>query len=64
MSDLKPASKGMQETYDPQGSAMSFDSVFSSVAPGVASSGTLAHKWGASGDHSASSAPPSNLKGD
>ena len=42
----------------------SHDSVFSNVAPGVVNSGVLKHKWGASGDHSATTAPPSGLKGE
>jgi hypothetical protein len=43
---------------------MKFDSVFKEVAPGVATSGILAHKWGPSSDHVQLSEPPSNLEGD
>ena len=51
--------------YDPQGSGIgSVDEVFSKVAPGIATSGNLAHKWDVPGNHSNSSEPPSGLKGD
>jgi hypothetical protein len=50
--------------YDPQATEMVHDSAFSDYAPGVVSSGNLEHKWDVPGDHSNSSEPPSNLKGD
>jgi len=52
--------KSTTEAYDPQGSAMDQDI----DAEGIKTSGNLAHKWGPEGDHSVSSEPPSNLKGD
>lgn len=65
MSDLKPASKGpIDLRYDPQANTMKFDSVFKEIAPGIATSGTLAHKWGPTSDHVVLSEPPENLKGD
>lgn len=67
MDELKPQSKGTPDVdlrYDPTSETMRHDSVFSSVAPGVVSSGNLAHKWGATDDHTVLSAPPSGLKGD
>lgn len=65
MSDLKPQSKGpIDLRYDPQGSGEDHDSVFREVAPGVANSGNLKHKWGADGEHVRLSAPPNGLKGD
>lgn len=64
MSDLAPASKAKGPTYDPQSMTMSHDSVFSQVAPGLVSSGSLAHKWGSPEDHTRLSAPPDKLSGD
>lgn len=65
MSDLKPASRGpIDLRYDPTSMEMKHDSVFKEVAPGIASSGNLAHKWYPEGDHTCLSQPPSNLKGD
>ena len=58
------AADSTTDAYDPQGSGMEHDSFFAEVAPGVANSGNLAHKWEISGDHSNSSEPPSDLKGD
>lgn len=66
MSDPKvsPAHYENSTSYDPQGSGEEHDAFFASVAPGVANSGNLAHKWDVPGDHSNSSEPPSDLKGD
>lgn len=52
--------KSTKEAYDPQGSAMDQDI----MAEGIKSSGNLAHKWGASGDHSVGEEPPTGMKGD
>ena len=62
--NLKPASKNTEETYDPQESGMEHDGYFGSLCPGVVSSGNLAHKHGATGDHSISEEPPTGLKGE
>jgi hypothetical protein len=59
---MSPAEKGTEETYDPQGSGLQHDSFFASVAPGVANSGNLAHKWSVEGDHSNGIEPPSGEK--
>ena len=64
MDKLKPASKGMGPTYDPQSETMHHDSVFKEVAPAAANSGNLAHQWYPDGDHSCSEAPPTGLRGD
>lgn len=64
MEELKPASRAKGPTYDPTSMTMSQDSVFAEVAPGSANSGNLAHKWGASTDHTDKKAPPTGLKGD
>jgi len=61
--NIKPASKGTDDTYEPQGSGMDHDAFFASVAPGIANSGNLAHRSGAEGDHSISEAPVS-MKGE
>lgn len=61
---MGPANKGQGPTYDPTSETMRHDSVFSEVAPGVANSGNLAHKWGAEKDHMDLEAPPSGLKGE
>lgn len=50
--------------YDPQSMEMSHDSVFAELAPGVANSGSLAHKWSVEGDHSNSTEPSGTMKGD
>jgi hypothetical protein len=64
-SKKRPASFGKIDLgYDPQGSGMEQDPYFAEVAPGVANSGNLAHKWGAEGDHTYCEAPPTGLKGD
>ena len=52
--------KKTEDAYDPQGEATGQDI----EAPGIKTSGNLAHKWGPSGDHTASSEPPTGLKGD
>lgn len=52
--------KSTTESYDPQGSAMDQDI----DAEGIKTSGSLAHKWGAEGDHSVGEEPPTGLKGD
>lgn len=62
--DLKPASKGTEESYDPQATTMQHDSVFASIAPGVVSSGNLKYKWGAPEAHTKIIAPSENLEGD
>lgn len=51
-------------SYDPQADTMVHDSVFSELAPGIVSSGNLAHKWDVPGDHSNGEEPASGLKGD
>jgi hypothetical protein len=57
--------KSTTQAYSPQGDGIgSKDAVFSRVAPGIANSGNLAHKWENSGDHSNGIEPPSGLKGD
>ena len=57
--------KSTDEAYDPQGDGIgSKDEVFSRVAPGIANSGNLAHKWDVSGNHSNGIEPPTGLKGD
>jgi hypothetical protein len=61
---MDPASKAKGPTYDPQGSGEGHDPLFASLAPGVANSGNLKHKWSVSGDHTDSSEPPTGLKGD
>ena len=53
--------KSTTQSYDPQGSGMDNDLP---EAPGIESSGNLAHKYDVPGDHSNSSEPPSGLKGD
>jgi hypothetical protein len=64
-SKLEPHSQGEENIgYDPQGTGMDHDSVFASFAPGVARSGSLAHKWGPEGDHTNVAEPPTGLKGD
>ena len=51
--------------YDPQGSGIgSADPFFSSVCPGVANSGNMAHKMGAPGDHSIGEVAPTGMSGD
>jgi len=60
----EPAASAIDLGYDPQGSGMDHDPFFAEVAPGVAGSGNLAHKWDVPGDHSNSGEPPSNLKGE
>jgi hypothetical protein len=50
--------------YDPQATEMVHDSAFSDFAPGVVSSGNLAHKWNVEGDHSNGEEPSTGLKGD
>ncbi len=50
--------------YDPQDTEMHHDSFFAEVAPGVANSGNMAHKYGAEGDHSIAEVPPTGLQGD
>ena len=62
--ELKPASKGLEESYEPTDMVMHHDSVFVSLCPDVANSGNLAHKWDVEGDHTACSEPPADLKGD
>ena len=67
MDELKPQSKGNPDAdlrYDPASETMRHDSIFSEVAPGIVTSGNLAHKWSCGTDHSDSSAPPTGLKGD
>lgn len=50
--------------YDPQGSGETHDPFFASVAPGVADSGNLKHKWGEPGAHWGVEEPPQDLAGD
>jgi hypothetical protein len=64
MGPLKPASKGTQEAYDPQSMTMKHDSVFSELMPCIADSGNLDYKWTVEGDHSNSTEPPSELRGE
>ena len=55
--------KSTDEAYDPQGSGIgSKDEVFSRVAPGIATSGNLAHKWTVPGNHAQPVEPPSGMK--
>ena len=66
-SQKAPASKASNSVdlgYDPQAMEMKHDSFFSEVAPGVANSGNMAHKWSVEGDHSNSEEPPSGMKGE
>ena len=64
MSDTK-AARNTDSAYTPQGDGIgSKDEVFSRVAPGIANSGNLAHKWDVSGNHSNGIEPPTGLKGD
>ena len=52
MKELKPSNKGPIDLgYDPMSMEMKHDSVFKEVAPSVANSGNLAHKWYPEGDH-------------
>jgi len=62
--NLKPASKDTETTYDPQGDATQHDGYFGSLCPGVVNSGNLKHKHGPEGDHSISEEPPKGLKGE
>jgi hypothetical protein len=62
METLKPASKGTQEAYNPQGSGMEHDGVFARLAPGITNTGNMKHKWGEPGAHSQGSEPPSEEK--
>ena len=64
-SKKKPSSFGQIDLgYDPTSETMKHDSFFAEVAPGVANSGNLEHKWDVVGDHTISEEPPSRLKGD
>ena len=56
----KEGAKSTTEAYDPSGSAMDQDI----DAEGIKTSGNLAHKFSVPGDHSNSSKPPENLKGE
>lgn len=62
--ELEPSDLAKGVRYDPQGSGMDHDALFAELAPGVANSGNLAHKWYPEGDHTCLSAPPTGLKGD
>lgn len=61
---VSPAHDSNSIGYDPQDMEIKHDSFFAEVAPGVAESGNLAHKYGAEGDHSIGEVPPTGLKGD
>lgn len=50
--------------YDPQATEMVHDSAFSEYAPGIVTSGNLAHKWDVPGNHSNGEEPPTGMKGD
>lgn len=62
----KPAPDGNKINYNPRDMADNpkADSVFAELAPGVADSGNLKHKWEVPGDHTALQEPPQNLHGD
>jgi len=69
MSGPKPSEKNPEAAagdvdlgYDPQGSGQEHDAFFREVAPGVANSGNLSHKWGPEGDHWQPDEPPSGEK--
>lgn len=64
MKPLKPANKGTDDSYDPQGSGMSHDPLFAELCPGVANSGNLAHKWSVGNEHNDTDAPPTGMKGE
>ena len=64
-SKKKPSSFGKIDLgYDPGSMEMQHDPYFADIAPGVVSSGDLAHKWSIDGDHTYREEPPNNLSGD
>ncbi len=61
---MEPANRAKGVTYDPTAETMRHDSVFSALAPGIVTSGSLAHKFYVPGDHTTTGEHPSGLKGD
>jgi hypothetical protein len=60
--NIRPASKGTDDSYEPQGSGMDHGPAFRAFAPGSANSGNMKYPRGAPGDHSIATDPPKGLK--